>query len=43
MRHNHKKRLMEARNQQDTDIYLASEDLLKRSHACGDSTLRVSK
>lgn len=43
MRRNHKKRLMEARNQQETDMYLASEDLLKRTHACGDSTLRVSK
>lgn len=41
MRRNHKKRLMEARNQQDTDMYLASDDLLKRTHACGDSTLRV--
>jgi activin receptor type-1 len=41
MRRNHKKRLMEARNLQDTDMYLASEDLLKRTHACGDSTLRV--
>jgi activin receptor type-1 len=43
MRRNHKKRLMEARNSQDPDIYYASDDLLKRSHACGDSTLRVSK
>jgi activin receptor type-1 len=42
MRRNHKKRLMEARNSQDPDIYYANDDLLKRSHACGDSTLRVS-
>lgn len=41
MRRNHKKRLIDARNQQDADIYYASDDLLKRSHACGDSTLRV--
>lgn len=40
MRRNHKKRIMEARSQQDTDIYYASDDLIKRSHACGDSTLR---
>lgn len=40
MRRNHKRRLIDARNQQDADIYYASDDLLKRSHACGDSTLR---
>lgn len=43
MRRNHKKRLGDARNQQDADTYYASDDLLKRSHACGDSTLRVRK
>lgn len=42
MRRNHKKRLVDARIQQDADTYYASDDLLKRSHACGDSTLRVS-
>lgn len=43
MRRNHKKRLVDARIQQDTDQYYApTDDLLKRSHACGDSTLRVS-
>lgn len=42
MRRNHKRRLIDARSQQDADIYYASDDLLKRSHACGDSTLRVS-
>ena len=42
MRRNHKRRLIDARNSQDADIYYASDDLLKRSHACGDSTLRVS-
>lgn len=42
MRKNHKKRLVDARIQQDADTYYASDDLLKRSHACGDSTLRVS-
>lgn len=42
MRSNHKKRLVDARIQQDADTYYASDDLLKRSHACGDSTLRVS-
>jgi activin receptor type-1 len=40
MRQNHKRRLMDVRNQQDPDIYYANDDLLKRSHACGDSTLR---
>ncbi|KAL7052099.1 hypothetical protein ACKWTF_004767 [Chironomus riparius] len=40
MRRNHKRRLIDARNSQDADIYYASDDLLKRSHACGDSTLR---
>ena len=43
MRKNHKKRLIDARIQQDADTYYASDDLLKRSHACGDSTLRVSQ
>jgi activin receptor type-1 len=43
MRRNHKRRLIDARNSQDADIYYASDDLLKRSHACGDSTLRVSR
>jgi activin receptor type-1 len=42
MRKNHKKRLVDARIQQDADTYYASDDLIKRSHACGDSTLRVS-
>lgn len=42
MRKNHKKRLIDARIQQDADTYYATDDLLKRSHACGDSTLRVS-
>lgn len=42
MRKNHKKRLVDARIQQDADTYYASDDLLKRTHACGDSTLRVS-
>lgn len=42
MRRNHKKRLVDARIQQDADTYYASDDLLKRTHACGDSTLRVS-
>lgn len=42
MRQGHKRRLIDARNQQDTDIYYATDDLLKRSHACGDSTLRVN-
>lgn len=42
MRRNHKKRLVDARIQQDADTYYASDDMLKRSHACGDSTLRVS-
>lgn len=42
MRKNHKKRLVDARIQQDADTYYASDDLLKRSHACGDSTLRVN-
>jgi len=42
MRRNHKKRLVDARNKADADTYYASDDLLKRSHACGDSTLRVS-
>lgn len=42
MRKNHKKRLVDARIQQDADTYYATDDLLKRSHACGDSTLRVS-
>jgi len=41
-RRNNKKRLVDARIQQDADTYYASDDLLKRSHACGDSTLRVS-
>lgn len=41
MRRNHKRRLMDARNQHDPDIYYANDDLIKRSHACGDSTLRV--
>lgn len=41
-RMNHKKRLVDARIQQDADTYYASDDLLKRTHACGDSTLRVS-
>lgn len=40
---NHKKRLVDARIQQDADTYYASDDLLKRTHACGDSTLRVSE
>lgn len=39
----HKKRLVDARIQQDADTYYASDDLLKRTHACGDSTLRVSE
>lgn len=42
MRRNHKKRLVDARIQQDADTYYASDDILKRTHACGDSTLRVS-
>lgn len=43
MRRNHKKRVVDARNQQDADTYYAGDDLLKRTHACGDSTLRVCK
>jgi activin receptor type-1 len=43
MRKKHKKRLIDARIQQDADTYYATDDLLKRSHACGDSTLRVSR
>lgn len=43
MRRNHKKRLDSARNKQDTDPYYANDDILKRSHACGDSTLRVRR
>lgn len=39
MRKSHKKRLSDSRLQQD-DAFFATEDLLKRSHACGDSTLR---
>jgi activin receptor type-1 len=42
LRRNQKKRLVDARIQQDADTYYASDDLLKRTHACGDSTLRVS-
>lgn len=42
MRRNHKKRLVDARSAQNTDTYYATDDILKRSHACGDSTLRVS-
>lgn len=42
MRRNFKKRSTDPRNMQDADTYYASDDLLKRSHACGDSTLRVS-
>lgn len=41
MRRSNKRRLSESRLQQD-DAFFATEDLLKRSHACGDSTLRVS-
>lgn len=40
MRKGHNKRLSDSRLQQD-DAFFATEDLLKRSHACGDSTLRV--
>lgn len=42
MRRSFKKRSIDSRIQQDADTYYASDDLLKRSHACGDSTLRVS-
>lgn len=42
MRRNFKKRSVDSRIQQDADTYYASDDLLKRSTACGDSTLRVS-
>lgn len=41
MRKGHNKRLSDSRLQQD-DAFFATEDLLKRPHACGDSTLRVS-
>lgn len=41
MRKGHNKRLSDSRLQQD-DAFFATEDLLKRTHACGDSTLRVS-
>ncbi len=40
MRHNHKKRLIKARNKQDADNYYTSDDL--RITQAGDSTLRVS-
>lgn len=42
-RRSHKKRLGDAKMQQEQDSYYASDDLLKRTHACGDSTLRVSQ